>query len=127
MTTNPTIERDWLQARESHAALSPVDVEFREYAMRTPECLRQASFSDPEREPLLQFPRQPWPLFVSPGVVDDLAAAAFAVSGLVRSIPERIFAYDTARMAAFYGRDRDFIRLVLTPPTGIAEAQALRR
>jgi hypothetical protein len=117
----PTDEAGWERARETHARLSEVDVRFRELARRDPELLRgDADGASPEAA-LLRSPRQPWPLFIAAEPARELADAAVAVSRLVRSLPERIFGNDAARMAAFYGRDEAFLRLALQPPNVIAD------
>jgi hypothetical protein len=117
----PPAAEDWARTRETHAGLSAVDVQFREHAFSDPELLGGVGANRPEEQPLLRFPRQPWPLFISRRRSSELANAAIAVSQLFRSIPERIFGNDIARMAAFYRRDPDLLRTVLSPPNGIAE------
>jgi hypothetical protein len=113
---------DWERARETHARLSEVDVRFRELARHDPELLRGDAGDASREAALLRSPRQPWPLFISKERAGELADAAVAVSQLIRSLPERIFHHDAARMAAFYGRDEAFLRMALQPPNAIAEA-----
>jgi hypothetical protein len=114
----------WDQCLDSHALLSPTDVQFREIARKDPEFLRRDSFRVPELESLSLFPRQPWPLFAGPAFMRELAGAAVAVSRLVRAIPERVFRNDTAKMAEFYQRDSRQLQLMFAPPNGLAEALA---
>jgi hypothetical protein len=119
----PSDDTDWERTRETHAGLSEVDVRFRELARRDPELLRGDSGDGgaPPEAAQLRSPRQPWPLFISADRARELADAAVAVSRLVRSLPERIFGNDAARMAAFYGHDEAFLRLALQPPNAIAD------
>lgn len=113
-------EEAWARTRGSHAGLSQVDVRFREHALRDSELLAGAGANGPEEQALVRA-RQPWPLFVSARRLRGMAEAAVAVSGLVRSIPEKIFRNDAARMAAFYGWSEGVLRAGLRPPNAIAE------
>jgi hypothetical protein len=102
-----------------------VDVRFRELARQDPDLLRGDSAAGEGSSPeaaLLRSPRQPWPLFIAAERARELGDAAVAVSQLIRSVPERVFRNDAARMAAFYGRDEAFLRMAFQPPNAVAEA-----
>ena len=114
----------WELTAAAHAALSPVNVEFRELARRDPACLSSALFRDDSYKSLMPFGRQLWPLFVSHAVRAELAAAILAVNQLLRGVPERVFDNDAGRIAACFGVDRTFVQIALGRPNGIAEALA---
>lgn len=113
---------NWEEMARAHADLSPVDLQFRETALRDPELLRPPSHTGGGWQ--FAWPCQAWPLFISPARLGELAGAAIAVSQLIRSIPERIFHNDAERMAAVFGLDKTFVQLMLRHPDGIAEALA---
>lgn len=120
MVTLPDARDAWEQTKASHAALSPVDVQFRELAQKDPELLG-AGDDRTGAAALLRSPRQPWPLFISAQRSRELAEAAIAVSRLVRTIPERLFHNDVERLEGFYGLNAHRLRSALQPPNCIAE------
>ena len=73
--------------------------------------------------PLKVMSPQPWPLFIDAGAVEALAPITLGLDRLVKSVPERFFANDPARLSAFYGFvERGLMELILAQPNGIAGA-----
>jgi len=111
--------------RATHQDLSPLAWRFLEYAREHPETARAidhrqaAALSDwAHRYP---FPLQPWPAFVDARKLRQIERSTIALTALVKSIPERLFAGDARRIGEFYGvPDELLVRLVLSPPNAIA-------
>ena len=105
--------------RDSHRALSAVDLRFREIAHRSPELLDRRQFELLDRKnDLLDFPLQSWPTFLGPAKLAELQDAARGVNRLLQSVPERVFGRDWARLAAFYRLDPRVAEVLFLPPTG---------
>jgi len=117
------------EIRATHQDLSPLAWRFLEYVREHPEAARAidhrraAALSDwAHRYP---FPLQPWPAFVDARKLRQIERATVELTELVKSIPERLFADDPRRIAEFYGvPDELLVRLVLSPPNGIAASFA---
>ena len=110
----------------NHAALSEVDVRFRDYALATPRCLDldyllTFGFQEPESR-YYTGGMHPWPFFVGPETRAELKRVTMGLSHLHRRIPERIFDNDPERIAAHYGLDPLFAELLLEPPNGLDSA-----
>lgn len=70
-----------------------------------------------------RYPVQPWPTFISAQRRAEIAAATVGVFRLLRTIPQRIFARDYARIAAYYQiSPPDLTPYLLSPPNGLASA-----
>src|SRR5687768_14997599 len=86
---------------------------FREFAARNPEARSPASFERVFRDNAhcQSIALQPWPLFVEGSEAERLGALALGMDRLMKSIPERFFANDAARMATGYQLEhqREFI------------------
>jgi hypothetical protein len=124
MTIAPIDRLD--EIRQCHLELSEQDWKFRDAARQSPECLRRSSFELLDRRPgLVYFRQQAWPTFVRRSKIQELAQVSVAVSGLIRSIPQRVFRNDPVAMAHFYSVDNPlFLKALLDPPNGIAGALA---
>jgi len=91
-----------------HRGLSRTSAEFLEFVEQNPECLRRSSFGGLEhRDQFIKYPIQSWPTFVGPAAVAQMQGAATGVLRLLKSIPERIFGNDPARLGRYYGLPRD--------------------
>ena len=83
------------EIRQAHASLSEVNLRFLEYVCRNPECQDRSNFSVLERHhDLVEYPIQSWPTFVEQSFQQELARSAVAVTGLIKSVPERFFNAD---------------------------------
>jgi hypothetical protein len=110
----------------NHAALSELDVRFRDYAMATPKCLDLEylvgfGFREPE---VLYYTGMlhPWPFFAGPEALAEVERVTMGLSRLHRLIPERIFGGDPERIAEYYGLDPLYTELLLEPPNGVDSA-----
>lgn len=103
------------ELKTANASLSEANQKFLEFVERNPECLRRSEFSVlDEPHPLVPFPLQSWPIFLSPKTVQEMERAVVGIAQLIRSLPERLFGNDAERIAEFTG-------------FGIAQAQFLAR
>lgn len=114
--------------RANHAALSEVDVRFRDYALASPKCLDMDyllsfGFQEPESR-YFTGGLHPWPFFVGRETRAELERVTMGLSRLHRQIPERIFDNDPERIAAYYGLDPLFTELLVEPPNGLDSALA---
>ncbi len=112
----------------NHAALSPVDVRFRDYAMANPKCLDmdyllKFGFQEPESV-YYTGGLHPWPFFVGQEMRAELERVTMGLSRLHRLIPERIFDNDPERIADYYRLDPLFAELLVEPPNGLDSALA---
>ncbi len=107
--------------REGAAARPPASRRFLEFAGRNADCRSRESFASIFRDnPLKVMSPQPWPLFVDKGALSEAERASVGLDRLVKSVPERFFGNDPARIAAFYGSATPhFAETVLAEPNGI--------
>lgn len=92
------------EIQAAHAWLSECSVEFLEYALASPECLRRSSFTQLDRrDDFVQYPLQPWPTFVGTAALAEMERASVDLCRLIKSVPERIFDRDPARISRYYG------------------------
>lgn len=120
-TGDPTITGE---LRSAHLDLSAADWAYREVAGADPRYLRRDSFEILDRPSLLlRFRLQSWPSFVRRAWIAELARVSVGLSGLLRSIPERVFRSDAGAISAFYGLgDRALTEILLAEPNGVATA-----
>jgi hypothetical protein len=104
----------------THRRLSEHDLKFREMAKDSPEFLDRCRFQALDASPeLLHFPLQPWPTFIGREKLEEVGRVSLALNRLLRSVPERVFQRDWAKIAAFYSLGSPTIAEVLfAPPTG---------
>ncbi|HVS01086.1 MAG TPA: hypothetical protein VMW27_31000 [Thermoanaerobaculia bacterium] len=108
------------ELRTVHAGLSGTDLRFRELASADPELLDRRTFRSLDRwSSLLTYKRQPWPTFISRAESAGIETMSVGISRLIRSIPERVFQNDAARVAQVYGIAENVARFLLQPPNGI--------
>lgn len=92
------------ETRAWHARLSQASCRFLDFVERTPACLDRREFAAlGPGDGLFSHGFQPWPTFVGPRRVGEMAAAGVGVSSLIKGLCERVFQGDPARLAAFYG------------------------
>ncbi|HSF42696.1 MAG TPA: hypothetical protein VLT87_23025 [Thermoanaerobaculia bacterium] len=84
--------------------------------------------SDPERTRRLDHlasgeyfaPLQSWPTFVDERKLAEIHRATVDLTRVIRTVPERIFGNDPAKIAAYYGiRNEAMIAILLEPPSGL--------
>lgn len=119
-------EDGWSEAlRANHLALSAEDLKFREHARRSPELLKRATFRVLDEDPRLYYRQQPWPTFLGRAKREQLERVSLAVTALLRSVPQRIFQNDPAKVCGFYGLPSpEAAMIVLSEPNCIAESMA---
>lgn len=106
--------------------LSPVNIDFLDFIEKNPAALDRSQYDN-----LLVHNSgalgvvQPWPVYIDSAAGNRMKEAGLAVFDLVRSIPERIFSYDTREMSLFYetpevdikfqleGADETFLKTLL--------------
>jgi hypothetical protein len=109
------------EVRATHRDLSEVDLAFRETAAQDPRFLERSHFGPLDRHEMLAFRQQSWPTFLGREKLAEFQRASLGIYNLVRSLPERVFGQDYARMSAYYGLDSALTaELVLTPPSGVS-------
>jgi hypothetical protein len=107
-----------------HGRLSRRNLEFREYAVATPEAQVRANFSTvAERAGRFTVPVQPWPTFVRRDRLTAWEQQAIALERLIKDIPRRLFDNDPARIASvFCLPSEQLATVIMAEPNGIPEA-----
>lgn len=121
----------------SHGKLSGTSVHFLEFVRKNPKSLDRSSFNVTQwRDELITL--QPWPTFVGQEMNNQLKEAGTGVCPLIKSIPERVFNNDAARMAAFFqipidvvtyalaGEDHDHLHNLLARGDFVLSPQGLK-
>jgi hypothetical protein len=91
------------QLRATHLALSAEDLKFRELARQDQNLLRRSTFHVLDSDARLQYRQQPWLTFVGRSRLEQLKSLTLALASLFRSVPQRIFHGDVAKICEFYG------------------------
>jgi hypothetical protein len=111
--------RDAEPWRATHAALSALDLKFREIARHSPEFLDRGQFAVLDEKPdILSFRLQSWPTFVGREKLAELQRVSRGISRLLRKLPERIFRNDPRKLAEFYAIAPTIAEVLFLPPTG---------
>lgn len=101
------------ELRDLQGRLSPTQVEFLDFIARHPEGLDPDGFGAlTRRDEFMRYPMQPWPIFLSSAKQRQMAEAARRIYDLIRSVPQRVFDDDPARLADFYAVDLETARRV---------------
>ena len=83
--------------------LSPVNIDFFDFIETNRAALDRSQFNHLLENSSDAFGLvQPWPVFIDSAAGNRMKEAALEVFDLVRSIPDRIFSYDTRKMSHFY-------------------------
>jgi hypothetical protein len=101
--------------KQHHERASRTWREFLEFAEQRPEMARPLDVPDIQ----CRYPVQAWPTFITPRRRIEIAAATIGVFKLLKAIPERLFAMDLNKIAAFYGIPPAIAPLLLSEPNGI--------
>lgn len=112
------------EVKRRHERLSPWFRRFLEYVEHHPEHQRWLDLYENMPQFLQGFyPMQCWPTLVSGAVLEEIARVGVGVCGLIKTIPERIFDRDPARIADYYGLDPHVLtREMLEEPTALRGA-----
>lgn len=86
----------------SAAFLSPAQERFQHYLAENPRGFDRASFTLARAASFIDYPLQPWPIFLDAARSRELQDVASGLSSLLRTAPERIFRRDPRRLAQFY-------------------------
>jgi hypothetical protein len=81
--------------------LSGKNEDFLRYVKNNPNTLKRSSFKLLELNNKL-FTLQSWPTFINPGKREEFSRAGTGVWELIKSIPQRIFGNDPAKIARYY-------------------------
>lgn len=107
----------------AHAALSEHNLAFVEAAAADPALRRRSSFAEYDLRTMMRhYPLQPWPTLVGREALDELTGVARAIHRLCRDVPRRVFGFDLARIADYYGLEPAFAERTLGDPEGIERA-----
>lgn len=111
-------EEKVLQGRLSQAA-----VQFLDYVEEHPELLGKNTFEAVQkRQKTYPFDIQPWPILVDQKWVGEMSECAVAIDRLTKSLFQRYFHDDTARISAFLSLKEEEVGLMFSKPNGMAEA-----
>jgi amino acid adenylation domain-containing protein len=89
------------EIREVHRVLSDYGVKFLEFVNEEPARLKRGNYHELVYHDEY-FKLNPWPTFARPGLQGEMRAAAVSAFKLVKTVPKRIFAYDTGKMSKYY-------------------------
>lgn len=94
--------------------LSPVNIDFLDFIEKNPGALDRSQYKYAlETGSEIFGKNQPWPLFIDSNAVNRMKEAALAIFDLIRSIPERLFSYDTRKMSSYYKIPEESIKFQL--------------
>lgn len=113
--------------RAAHRDLSATSLEFLDWALENPagraRALALSAADFPAWMEGINYPRiQAWPQWIDTEKLRKVERATAGVARLIHGIPERIFAGDRRRFAAYYRMPELYTQLLLEPPNGIAGA-----
>lgn len=128
MTQHHTPAKELDEARACHRTLSTAAAQFLEYVLESPERVESLNHLADGLPPWTRtYPttQLTWPAFVGAEKLRQIARAVEGVCALVKSLPERFFRGDPARMSDFYVYgDASLVELLLEEPNGIEGAVA---
>ncbi len=114
-------ERFPAELKDRQAELSEANRLFLEFVERNPETLQASSFEVlKEKHPWINFPLQPWPIFLSASKTLELQRVSQALAELVADLPQRLFGNEPELLAEHTGlerRDARFFASMLADPS----------
>ena len=91
------------EIKAAHRELSRGSVDFLEYVLRHPGAMSRVNFMTLlSGTPSGNIPIQPWPTFINRPTKRELSEAAVKVFDLIKSIPERVFDFDSEEIGRYY-------------------------
>ncbi len=97
---------------KAHENLSTISVQFLDYALQTPNCLKSDSYYLLElNDPL--FKLQPWPTFIDKQTKMKIKEASLKVLNLIKNIPAGVFSNDGEKISQYYGINLDLAKYFL--------------
>lgn len=96
----------------AHKQLSDCSVKFLEFVKKNPESLKRSNFSLLEwHDKAIRL--QPWPTFINQTKKRELETASIKICNLVKSIPQRMFSNDIAKIGRYYETPVDIVNIQL--------------
>lgn len=109
------------ELKDRQAELSEANRLFLEFVERNPEGLEDSAFEVlKEKHPWINFPLQPWPIFLSASKTLELQSASMALAELVADLPQRLFGNDPEMLAEHTGlelKDAKFFASMMEDPS----------
>ncbi len=100
------------EIKKVHEDLADCSLQFLEFVQRNPEALNRSCFDFSEIEDDL-FKFQPWPTFVNQVKLKEIKRAAVEVYRLIKSIPGRLFGYDSHRFSKYFNMPDNAVQFML--------------
>lgn len=97
----------------AHRELSECSAAFLEFVKENPACLEEASFAGVVSTYFGYVKFHPWPTFIDKKTREMTDEAAVKISRLITSIPGRLFANDTHKIAEYYRFPENVVKLML--------------
>jgi hypothetical protein len=88
-----------------YGKLSQRNIEFREFANRTPGAFQSSGFKRMDLNDAM-WRLQPWPTFMNRETKNEIRDAGVALFDLIKSIPRRVFNNDVSEIARYFGFPR---------------------
>jgi hypothetical protein len=102
--------------KDRAAQLSPTSARFLDFVEREPDLSRPIDVTGFHTD----YPVQCWPTFISSAQQQEIERATTSVFKLLRSIPDKIFGNDIAKITDYYQiRPPQLASMLLTPPNGL--------
>jgi hypothetical protein len=97
----------------AHRELSARSVQFLEFIKDHPTAMKRSAFNSVLQHPqCLNQSIQPWPTFVGKKTKEQMKHAAVKICDLIKSIPDRIFAYDFEKIGRYYEIPAEAVELM---------------
>jgi hypothetical protein len=113
------------ELRTAHLELSAADLKFRDFARQDDSLRRRTTFHLLDGDRRLQYRQQPWPTFLGGAKLEQLKDLSLALAALIRSVPQRIFQDDAAKICEFYRLPSPAAaEIVLAKPNCIEDSMA---
>jgi hypothetical protein len=99
---------------EAHQRLSASSARFIDFVRQHPEAQQRSHFHRIVHHPHFNYYLlQPWPTFINEKTKNRITEAGLHVLNLIRSIPERVFDYDTEKISRYYEIPEERVRSLL--------------
>jgi len=105
------------EIKEMYQRLSPVNLDFLEFAERNPQSHKRSNFKLLELHDDL-FTLQPWPTFINKKTKDTFREAGVKLFKIIKGIPQRVFNNDPQKMSDYYSMPAKEIKNQMDGVTG---------